>query len=132
MPINESLLNSTLDALCLENNEQMNETTIEMRKVDVVPEFYKVNTISVPPVVNVVGSLIPSVILEDGVCDVEGPAFTCVRGVSEIKDSLCLKDCRKPLEHSDFIGLVCNGQFYHQEFPGRCIWCTPRSACIHW
>ena len=70
-----------------------------------MPKFSKVNVVSVFPVSMVARPVVPWILFENGVCDVEGLLFTCVGGVFEFKYALCLKIICKPQDKLNSVGV---------------------------
>ena len=80
----------------------MDEATIELFAIDVVPKVAEVCCVSEFPIFVPASPMIPEILCEDGVCDVECPAFSFVGYCSEVKKTLCLEGLSEPNEHLSF------------------------------
>ena len=80
----------------------MDEATIELFAIDVVPKVAEVCCVGVFPIVIPASPMIPEILCDDGVCDVECPAFSFVGYCSEVEKTLCLEGLSEPNEHLMF------------------------------
>ena len=86
----------------------MDETTVELVTVDVVPKVAEVSFIGEFPVAVIVGPVIPEVFVKDRVGDVECPAFSFVGCCFEVEDTLCREGLSEPNEHLSFFVMDVN------------------------
>ena len=107
VPVHECL-SSTIFSLRLVSNVRMDEATMELFVVDVVPKVDEVCCVSEFPVFVPAGPVRPKVLWEDGVGDVECPAFLFVRCFLEVEDTICLEGISKPNEHLSFVFMDVN------------------------
>ena len=80
----------------------MDEATIELFAIDVVPKVAEVCCVSEFPIFVPASPMIPEILCDDGVCDVECPAFSFVGYCSEVEKTLCLEGLSEPNEHLMF------------------------------
>ena len=77
----------------------MDEATVALIAVDVVPKVAEVGCVGEFPVAVITGPVIPKVFLKDRVGDVECPAFSFVGCCIEVEDNLCFEGLSEQNEH---------------------------------
>jgi hypothetical protein len=84
------------------------EAAVELIGVDIVSKVAEVGCVGEFPVAVPTGPVIPKVLVEDGVGDVECPALSFVGCFLEVEDTLCLEGLSEPNEHLSFVFMDVN------------------------
>ena len=92
----------------------MDEATVELIAIDVVPKVAEVGFVGEFPVAVITGPVIPKVFLKDRVGDVECPAFSFVGCCFEVDYTLCRENLSEPIEHLSFFVIDVN-EFFVQD-----------------